>query len=171
MARNQRSNHGGGKQRSTLSLMASDLGLHIVSSLVFFPLTPFLCAQVDIVEFGDEGNGLCATRAFFKGELALTVPLNVCIGVHTATANPSLAHLFSEDKLVRGMPNVLLALHLLQEIAAAGRSPWAPFLRILPTAFTTPLYATPAQLLRLKGSAVQAKVGCQAICLRPVSFR
>ena len=62
------------------------------------------------------------------------------------------------DRLISGMPNVLLALHVLCEAARGADSFWAPYLAILPSSFTTPLFASPEDLEHLYGSPVHQQV-------------
>lgn len=51
------------------------------------------------------------------------------------------------------MPNVALALHLLNELYDSN-SFWAPYLKALPSSYDTVMYFTAEDLKELKGSPV-----------------
>lgn len=55
-----------------------------------------------------------------------------------------------------------LILVLVYEYLRRDSSPWFPYLQLLPTAFDTLMFWTPAELLELQGSAVVDKIGKDA---------
>ncbi|KAG7157689.1 actin-histidine N-methyltransferase-like [Homarus americanus] len=61
--------------------------------------------------------------------------------------------LIERDPILQHMGNVALALHVLGEFVNP-QSSWQPYLRILPSTYSTTLYFTPQQLQSLKGSPV-----------------
>jgi histone-lysine N-methyltransferase SETD3 len=60
----------------------------------------------------------------------------------------------SDDPLLGRMENVSLAIYLLCETMRRSESKWAPYINILPSTYTTPLYYTVEQLQLLRCSGV-----------------
>jgi len=105
--------------------------------------------QVEIAEF-EHGYGLRAKKAIEEGEKVLVIPETIMITSETAQNGP-LGRLVARDKMLQVMPNVTLALHLLNERYKPD-SHWKPYIDILPHTFTTPLYFSKQELHLLQGS-------------------
>uniref|UniRef100_A0A0B7BBI2 protein-histidine N-methyltransferase n=1 Tax=Arion vulgaris TaxID=1028688 RepID=A0A0B7BBI2_9EUPU len=108
---------------------------------------------VEIVEFEGYGFGLKAAQDFKEGDRLLCIPRKLMMTVDTANES-ALGPLIAEDKILQVMPNVTLALHLLNE-RFSKQSFWKPYIDILPSQYSTPLYWKPVDLQHLKGSPVQ----------------
>ena len=61
--------------------------------------------------------------------------------------------LYSQDRILQAMGNVTLALHLLCERADPA-SPWLPYIKSLPLAYSTPLYYQEEEVRHLLGTQV-----------------
>jgi len=72
------------------------------------------------------------------------------LSVATARSS-SIGTLIERDPLLKTMPNVVLAIHLLIERNSPS-SFWEAYINVLPHAYNTVLYFTPKQLEGLKGS-------------------
>ncbi|XP_005090792.1 actin-histidine N-methyltransferase [Aplysia californica] len=110
-------------------------------------------SAVQIAEFPEVGHGLKATRDLKEAEKLLQIPRKLMFTVDSAKQT-ALGPLIAEDKILQVMPNVILALHLLNE-KLNPQSFWKPYIDILPTQYSTPLYWGPDDLQLLKGSPVQ----------------
>ncbi|XP_064622974.1 actin-histidine N-methyltransferase-like isoform X2 [Lineus longissimus] len=106
--------------------------------------------SVKIRRFGNGGDGLQATRDLPCQSLFLTIPRKVMMTTESAQLS-SLGALIPQDNILKVMPNVVLALHVLCEQANPD-SFWLPYIKILPNTFSTPLYFSPEELQLLKGS-------------------
>ncbi|XP_042242386.1 actin-histidine N-methyltransferase-like isoform X2 [Homarus americanus] len=107
---------------------------------------------IEIAEFGHEGFGLRATEDLSQGQKIITVPYEAMLTEETARKS-YLGPLIERDPILQHMGNVALALHVLGEFVNP-QSSWQPYLRILPSTYSTTLYFTPQQLQSLKGSPV-----------------
>nr|XP_057947226.1 actin-histidine N-methyltransferase-like [Doryrhamphus excisus]XP_057947228.1 actin-histidine N-methyltransferase-like [Doryrhamphus excisus] len=96
------------------------------------------CEGFRIANFGEEGYGLQATRDIKAEELFLCIPRKMLMTVESAQ-NSILGPLLRQDRILKAMGNVSLALHLLCERANSA-SPWQPYIRSLPQDYSTPLY-------------------------------
>jgi histone-lysine N-methyltransferase SETD3 len=85
-----------------------------------------------------------------RGEEVIRIPQKAMLSVETAKSS-SIGTLIERDPLLKTMPNVVLAIHLLIERNSPA-SIWEPYINILPHAYNTVLYFTPKQLEGLKGS-------------------
>ena len=94
--------------------------------------------------------GLRLKEAAVRGEEVIRVPQKAMLSVDTAKAS-SIGTLIERDPLLKTMPNVVLAIHLLIERNSPA-SIWEPYINILPHVYNTVLYFTPKQLEGLKGS-------------------
>jgi len=106
--------------------------------------------KVEIGAFGDQGLGLRVTEDVDEGEEVLRIPKKAMMSVETAKTS-SIGSLVERDPLLKTMPNVVLAVHLLIERNSPS-SMWEPYINILPHSYSTVLYFTPQQLEGLKGS-------------------
>lgn len=107
---------------------------------------------VEIVDYGDAGYGLKATEDIKQGQEVISVPQTAMLTEETAQKS-YLGSLISCDPILQHMSNVSLALHTLAEFVSS-HSPWQPYLRFLPSSYSTTLYFTPQQMQMLKGSPV-----------------
>nr|XP_053655087.1 actin-histidine N-methyltransferase-like [Cherax quadricarinatus] len=107
---------------------------------------------VEIAEFEEQGFGLQATEDLEQGQVVISVPCEAMLTEETARKS-YLGSLIERDPILQHMGNVSLALHTLGEFVNP-QSPWQPYLRILPSSYSTTLYFTPQQLQMLKGSPI-----------------
>lgn len=71
----------------------------------------------------------------------------------TETAKDStISTLIDKDPMLKSMPNVALALHLLIEKNSPA-SFWEPYINVLPNCYSTVLYFSPEDFDQLKGIA------------------
>eukprot|EP00041_Stephanoeca_diplocostata_P029746 m.886023 g.886023 ORF g.886023 m.886023 type:complete len:553 (+) comp23623_c1_seq8:168-1826(+) len=113
--------------------------------------------NVEIASFGEHGNGLRATKKVNKDGHLLTIPLKLMMSTDTAERS-RIADIMKTDKLVSGMQNVALALHLLSELGQGDKSFWAPYISTLPATYSTPLYYSMEELKVLQASAVYDQI-------------
>jgi len=106
--------------------------------------------KVEIADFGKQGLGLLVTDDIEDGEQVIRIPRKAMMSVETAKSS-SIGTLIERDPLLKSMPNVALAVHLLIERNSPA-SIWESYINILPHTYTTPLYFTQKQLELLKGS-------------------
>ena len=98
-------------------------------------------AGVEIEEFEHQGLGLKVTQELKQGDAVISIPRKLFISTETARIS-SLSALIEKDPMLKKMPNVALALHLLVEKNSPA-SFWEPYINILPSSYTTVLYFTP----------------------------
>uniref|UniRef100_A0A3Q2YJM6 protein-histidine N-methyltransferase n=1 Tax=Hippocampus comes TaxID=109280 RepID=A0A3Q2YJM6_HIPCM len=112
------------------------------------------CDGLQIANFGKEGYGLQATRDIKAEELFLCIPRKILMTLESAH-NSILGPLLRQDRILKAMGNVALALHLLCE-RANPTSTWLAYIRSLPLDYSTPLYYQPEEVKLLLGTqAVQ----------------
>eukprot|EP00047_Mylnosiga_fluctuans_P022497 m.120831 g.120831 ORF g.120831 m.120831 type:complete len:449 (+) comp9283_c0_seq8:115-1461(+) len=107
--------------------------------------------KVEIAPFADSGNGLRAREPIKKGEAILHVPLQAMI-TSQAAIDSDMGIWAKQEQMLMRMPNVLLALFLVRELNNRA-SPWAEYIKVLPSAYDLPLCWTPADLATLKGTS------------------
>lgn len=108
--------------------------------------------SVKITKF-DEGYGLEATTDIKMNEKLMDIPRKVMISDQNALDSPLLGDLIRGDRLLKGMPNVSLAVFILSEKLKPD-SFWQPYLNMLPSSYGIPLYFTPAEIQLLQGSTM-----------------
>ncbi|KAI1295480.1 Actin-histidine N-methyltransferase [Halotydeus destructor] len=101
------------------------------------------CSKVEIFPLDDENQefGLKATSNLKEDELLLSIPRKLMLTTESALEDVKFANFVEEDAIVKTMPNVLLALHLLNEHSKCD-SFWAPYIKIFPRQYKTPLYCS-----------------------------
>ncbi|GFS14344.1 histone-lysine N-methyltransferase [Elysia marginata] len=109
--------------------------------------------SIEIAEFPGVGFGLKSLKDLKEGDKLLQIPRKLMLTVDSAKKSP-LGPLINEDKILQVMPNVTLALHVLNEMFNP-QSFWKPYLDSLPGKYSTPLYWGSEELQFLKGSPVQ----------------
>ncbi|KAK3786270.1 hypothetical protein RRG08_002014 [Elysia crispata] len=109
--------------------------------------------SIEISEFPGVGFGLKTMKDLKEGDKLLQIPRKLMLTVDSAKKS-SLGPLISEDKILQVMPNVTLALHVLNE-KFTPNSFWKPYIDSLPNKYSTPLYWGSEELQLLKGSPVQ----------------
>ncbi|XP_015784607.1 histone-lysine N-methyltransferase setd3 [Tetranychus urticae] len=111
--------------------------------------------SLDIINFDASLReyGLITKKATLEDELVLKIPKRLMMTTETALKDTSLKSAVLEDPLLKSMPNVLLAFHLMIEYCQKD-SFWKPYILFLPSVYSTPLYYTKEDLLLLKGSHV-----------------
>jgi len=111
-------------------------------------------AKLDGVEPEDYGQnagfGLRATKDLSKGDLVISIPRRCFMSTETAR-DSTISTLIEKDPMLKSMPNVALALHLLIEKNSPA-SFWEPYINVLPNYYSTVLYFSPADFDELKGS-------------------
>ncbi|OWF53384.1 histone-lysine N-methyltransferase setd3-like [Mizuhopecten yessoensis] len=107
-------------------------------------------SAIEIENFQHVGYGIKATKDLKEMDPFVIVPRKIMITTDTARAS-GLDALIAEDKILQAMPSIVLALHLLCE-RRSTESFWKPYLDMLPSGYTTPLYFSPEELNLLKGS-------------------
>ncbi|BFZ12485.1 hypothetical protein BsWGS_15524 [Bradybaena similaris] len=110
-------------------------------------------SSVEIAEFDDFGYGLKAATDLMESDKFLHIPRKLMMTVDSAKES-TLGPLIAEDKILQVMPNVTLAMHLLNE-KFNKQSFWLPYIDILPSEYSTSLYWKPDDLQQLRGSPVQ----------------
>lgn len=106
---------------------------------------------------GDAGTGCLAKRDIAAGVELFRVPLSRVITEQTALADAAVEKMSAQLTLLRQFPSALLAFFLLIERLRARRSPWQPYLDVLPRTYSVPLFWTWPELLLLRGSPAFAQ--------------
>jgi len=111
-------------------------------------------AILDGIEPADYGTkagfGLCATKDLKKGDCVISIPRRCFMSTETAR-DSTISTLMEKDPMLKSMPNVALALHLLIEKNSPA-SFWEPYINVLPNCYSTVLYFSPGDFDQLKGS-------------------
>ena len=82
--------------------------------------------SVELAEFPVVGFGLRATKMLEEGERVLVVPRSAMLTVQSAREGP-LKSFISQQLLLNAMPNLALAIHLLNERYTVD-SKWKPYI-------------------------------------------
>jgi histone-lysine N-methyltransferase SETD3 len=106
--------------------------------------------KVEVGSFGGVGYGVKAKADIEMGERVMRIPEKLMMTSETAKTS-QLGPLIARDRMLQVMPNVALALHLLNE-RYNPKSFWKPYIDILPTSFSLPLWFNKSQLELLTGS-------------------
>ncbi|KAK6048629.1 hypothetical protein COOONC_13866, partial [Cooperia oncophora] len=99
------------------------------------------------------GLGLQASKEIKEGDRCVTVPRHAMISVDLARKSAILKKLFESEVIVQNMANVGLALFISAHRVKSD-SKWAPYLNVLPSSYTTPLFYSEEELQLLKPSPV-----------------
>ncbi|KAK3324897.1 hypothetical protein B0H66DRAFT_511145 [Apodospora peruviana] len=124
------------------------------------------------------GRGIVATRDIEPDTILFTIPRQAIISTSTSPLPQKLPHIFSEDSndndaassssssssssLQSGQGQdswTSLILLLMYEHFRSQESPFKPYLDILPSAFNTPMFWSPAELAELQASSLVSKIG------------
>ena len=97
------------------------------------------------MEFPEVGYGLRLKRSVEERELVMTVPVSMMITGRTARQGP-LGAFIAQEPLLTAMPNLALAVHLLNERYTAD-SQWKPYISECITALVYLLITRPFLLL------------------------
>jgi len=107
--------------------------------------------NLEVKDYGsDKGFGLKMTEDTKRGEVVISVPRKCFMSTETAK-DSSLSTLMDKDPMLKTMPNVALALHLVLEKNSPA-SYWEAYINVLPSKYSTVLYFTPQDFEELKGS-------------------
>ncbi|KAI9205343.1 uncharacterized protein BJ171DRAFT_581025 [Polychytrium aggregatum] len=121
-------------------------------------------ANVDVRADSANGYVLVAKKPLHRSELACSIPVDVLVGSHSARKIPTLAAVFEAVfPSPEGLPSttildyqddhLLLMLTLLHAKSHPVRTPWHPYVDLLPEAFAnSPLLFDDDDLARLDGS-------------------
>lgn len=104
-----------------------------------------------IADFPGYELGLKAEIDIAQDSLIIAVPRSLMLTVETAGSS-ELGPLIEKDQILKNMPNVTLAMHLLLE-KFKEESFYKPYIDILPKTYSTVLYFTTDELKELQGSA------------------
>lgn len=106
--------------------------------------------NVGIAHFSEGDWGLKAEKDIKDGELWLSVPREIMLSsLHPSSTR--LAEILKTDPISKHMPQVFLALLVLEERLNPD-SEWTAYFNILPSEYNTVLYFSPDELEFLKGS-------------------
>lgn len=75
---------------------------------------------------------LVVKKSFKKEELVVEVPRSSILSTETVIFDTSLDDFVNRDPITMHMPNVVLTLHLLNELSKGKESKWYPYIQILP---------------------------------------
>ena len=96
------------------------------------------------------GFGLRVTEDLKRGDRVISIPRRCFMSTETAK-DSTISTLIDKDPMLKSMPNVALALHLLIEKNSPA-SFWEPYINVLPNCYSTVLYFSPEDFDQLKGS-------------------
>ncbi|KAK5986605.1 hypothetical protein GCK32_010789, partial [Trichostrongylus colubriformis] len=85
------------------------------------------------------GLGLLATKEINGNDRCVTVPRHAMISTDLARKSAILKKVFESEVIVQNMANVGLALFICAHKVKSD-SKWAPYLNVLPSGYTTPLF-------------------------------
>ena len=105
---------------------------------------------IEPADYGvNAGFGLCATKDLKRGDCVISIPRRCFMSTETAR-DSTISTLMEKDPMLKSMPNVALALHLLIEKNSPA-SFWEPYINVLPNCYSTVLYFSPSDFDQLKG--------------------
>jgi histone-lysine N-methyltransferase SETD3 len=110
---------------------------------------------VDGLRIEDSDYGLCLVteQSLTSDSVVLTVPHSVILSSDYAQRNETLKAILENDEMTRVMGNVGLVIILAYEILSENTM-WRPYLNVLPSTFTTPIFYSPEDLQKLRPSPV-----------------
>lgn len=100
--------------------------------------------------------GLFTKDAFKENDVMFEINRKAFMTCETATVDTRL-YKFYEDVIFKHMPNLVLTFHLLAELNNP-KSFWAPYIKTLPSKYSTILYMTQEDLVQLQGSELLHEV-------------
>ncbi|XP_071963340.1 actin-histidine N-methyltransferase-like [Antedon mediterranea] len=109
-----------------------------------------MCNKVKIAKYNTEGYGIEAVTDVKEDDVFLSIPRSMMLTVETARQS-EFGKLAETDPILKSMPNVLLAVHVLSEMFKPD-SFWRPYLDFLPRSYSVPLYFNEAEMSYLQGS-------------------
>ncbi|XP_028404426.1 actin-histidine N-methyltransferase-like [Dendronephthya gigantea] len=112
--------------------------------------------NVEVYSSSEVDCGVRAVTSLQAGEKILNIPRKLILTSEHSTST-FLGSIIETDKLLQVMPNVVLALKLLNECHKED-SFWKPYIDILPLKFSIPLFFTQEEVSVLKGSQVLGNV-------------
>ncbi|XP_054154057.1 actin-histidine N-methyltransferase-like [Oppia nitens] len=116
-------------------------------------------SRVDIRWIDDKhGYGLFAKTSIGESEPFLEIPRKLMMSRETAlTSDDDLATFIREDLILQNMPNIAVALHVINEYCKPD-SFWRPYLQCLPPVYETAIYLTDDDMNQLKGTQILDEV-------------
>lgn len=81
------------------------------------------------------------------------IPMKVMMTLESAKQTSELQPIIQRPEII---PSFGLALHVMYEKLKGKDSFWAPYLNVLPTTFSTPLYYSIEDFQSLKGSSIES---------------
>ncbi|PAV80049.1 hypothetical protein WR25_04884 [Diploscapter pachys] len=109
---------------------------------------------VDVIESSDVGGyGLTANKSISKNTVVVSVPRHAMMSLDLAKKSSMMKKAFEQDPIVQRMENVALALFLCCHRLKSD-SKWKAYINMLPRQFSSPLYFTDEDMLKLKPSPV-----------------
>ncbi|XP_033123935.1 actin-histidine N-methyltransferase-like [Anneissia japonica] len=109
-----------------------------------------MCNNIQIANYDTEGYGIQATTEIKEDDVFLSIPRKIMVTVETAKQS-EIGKLAETDPILKSMPNVLLAIHILNEKYKED-SFWKPYFDCLPHSYSVPLYFNEEELNLLQGS-------------------
>jgi len=106
--------------------------------------------DVTLVELPLYGCCVQAVGPVAMGDLLFSIPQELMMTNETVKAS-KIGSFIQNDPILSQMPNVALALHVLNELYDSN-SFWSPYLSALPRSYDTVMYFTPKEMEELKGS-------------------
>ncbi|XP_030854652.1 actin-histidine N-methyltransferase [Strongylocentrotus purpuratus] len=133
-------------------MQQSDREVHFETFFKWLNTNGVTTDAVKMAKF-DEGYGLQATQDIKMDQELMNIPRKVMMTDQNAVDSPTIGDLVRGDRLLKGMPNVSLAIFILSEKLKSD-SFWKPYLDVLPSSYSLPLYFTPDEIQLFQGSTM-----------------
>ncbi|KAK3291811.1 uncharacterized protein B0H64DRAFT_330081 [Chaetomium fimeti] len=149
--------------------------------VAWFQTLPGATFRSDLIAVEDlrgrnAGRGIIAKQDIPADTVLFTIPRTAIICTATSALKDKIPGIFDLDNDDAGKSDsgdggdgeatsssqdswTLLILAMIYEHQQGDASPWKPYLDVLPAAFDTPMFWSPAELSQLQASALVAKVG------------
>ncbi|XP_013400368.1 SET domain-containing protein 4 isoform X2 [Lingula anatina] len=114
----------------------------------------FRCRKLQPAEFHDTGRGLLTLNSIPSGKCIISLPGRLLITSQTVMASDLGADI--QRYIPRLSPLLALCIYLINEQLKGVDSFWHPYIQVLPTDFTTPVYYSQEELQWLPTRARQA---------------
>lgn len=108
---------------------------------------------MEIRRIEGKGLGLVVNGRVSENEILIKVPYRAMMSIESMRKSGDFKEALEKDPILKEMPNIALALHILNEKMKGKDSPWSPYINILPLTFDSPLYFDAEDLLALKPSS------------------
>nr|XP_027200109.1 histone-lysine N-methyltransferase setd3-like [Dermatophagoides pteronyssinus] len=112
--------------------------------------------RFEIKKLKNDEYGLFALNNHKENDVLFRINRKAFMTNETATSDIKLNQ-FTQDVIFKHMPNLILTFHLLSELNKPN-SFWKPYIKTLPTSYSTILYMVQEDLIQLRGSALLDEV-------------